>query len=130
MTLLDISDVRVLEDMVIECIYGGLLSGRLDNKYQQMTVDYVSSRDFKSEDAPKLFDKLNKWKAHVESIEKTLDKNLKDTKSSLEANEKKKKNVKVLADKAYSEALVEIDTHLTVKAFSEGKFRGHQVIFS
>lgn len=123
MGLLDISDVRVLEDMVIECIYSGLLSGRLDNKNQQMTVDYVSSRDFKAEDTAALFDKLNRWRKHVEEIEGTLDKSLRATMASLEANERRKKEVKVKADEAYSKALVELENHQVARK-QEGKVRG------
>eukprot|EP00826_Nyctotherus_ovalis_P045559 TRINITY_DN5056_c0_g1_i3.p2 TRINITY_DN5056_c0_g1~~TRINITY_DN5056_c0_g1_i3.p2 ORF type:complete len:137 (+),score=59.43 TRINITY_DN5056_c0_g1_i3:571-981(+) len=123
MGLLDISDVRVLEDMVIECIYSGLLSGRLDNKNQQMTVDYVSSRDFKAEDTTNLFDKLNRWKKHVEEIEGMLDKSLRSTMASLEANERRKKEVKVKADETYSKALVELENHQMGRK-QEGKAKG------
>lgn len=126
MSLLDISDIRILEDMVIECIYGGLLSGRLDNKYQQMTVDYVSSRDFKAEDAPKLFDKLSKWTTHVEKVETMLEQNLKSAKKNLEENEKKKKDVKVQADAAYNKALLEIGLQQTDKRVKGIRFKAQQ----
>lgn len=123
MASLDISDVRILEDMVIECIYGGLLSGRLDNRNQQLIVDYVSSRDFKAEDAVKLFDKLKKWIAHVGEVERLLDKNLKSTALSLKNDEIRKRDIKVKADEAYSKALVEVESQETGKRLKEEKFR-------
>lgn len=123
MTSLDIPDVRILEDMVIECIYGGLLSGRLDNKNQQLTVDYVSSRDFKAEDAGKLFDKLKKWASHVDTIKEMLDDNLNNTAISLENNEKRKIDVKIKADEAYSKALLEVEAQESSRRFKEESIR-------
>ena len=109
MKLLDITDVRILEDMVIECIYYGLLSGKLDNKQQQLITDYTTSRDFKIEDASKLFNKLEVWTNHINKVENILDKNLKDNIANLEKNEKRIRKLKTKADEVYSKALAEIE---------------------
>ncbi|ETO32232.1 hypothetical protein RFI_04885 [Reticulomyxa filosa] len=45
MTRLDIGTVRELEDVIINCIYEGLVHGRLNQSKNQLEIDYVSGRD-------------------------------------------------------------------------------------
>jgi len=105
---LDLSEVRVLEDMVIDSIYNNLLSARMDNKQQQLIVDYVSSRDFKAEDMEDLFIKLRKWYEHVEIVERTIEENLSKTVAGLKENEKRKREVNKKVKQAYESASEEI----------------------
>ncbi len=109
MTLLDLPDVRELEDMVITCIYNNMLGCRLDNKQQQMVVEYVASRDFRVEDAPKLFDQLNRWLAHVEGVEKSLESNLKGVTTKLEESAKRKIKVQETSEAMHAEAVVDVE---------------------
>lgn len=109
MAALDLSEVRVLEDMVIDSIYNGLLSAKMDNKQQQLIVDYVSSRDFKAEDADELFAKLKKWHGHIAKVERIIENNLQETASNLRDNERRKERVKKEANKAYEVALKEME---------------------
>jgi len=108
MIALDLSDVRVLEDMVIDCIYNNLFSARMDNKQQQLIVDYVSSRDFKAEDMEGLFIKLRKWYEHIEIVEKIIEDNLNKTIAGLKENEMRKKEVNKKVNQAYESASEEI----------------------
>lgn len=110
MGLLDLGDVRELEDMVIICIYNNMLGCRLDNKQQQMVVEFVASRDFRVEDAPKLFEQLNKWLAHVESVEKMLESNLRGVTKRLEESAKNKIKVQEKSDAMRAEAIVDVES--------------------
>ena len=108
MTELNISDVRLLEEMVIDCIYEGLLSAKMDNKQQQMTVDYVTTRDFKIEETEMLFDKLMRLFVHVGKVEKTLEERLEDVNKTLEEKRKNELVLNKRISEAYSIALNQI----------------------
>ena len=42
---LDISDIRSLEDLIIDCIYNDLLKGKLDQRNKELLVEYTYGRD-------------------------------------------------------------------------------------
>ena len=93
--------------MIITCIYNNQLGCRLDNKQQQLIVEFVASRDFKVEDAGKLFDHLNKWLAHVERVEKTMEESLKNVGSKIEESAKRRVKVQDKADAMHAEAIAD-----------------------
>ena len=107
MSLLQLTDVRELEDLVINCIYNSLLSCRLDNKHQQLIVEFVASRDFRLEDAPKLFKQLNDWIAHVSTVEGKVEKSLKDVASKIDRSVLRKRQILSEADHTHAIALQE-----------------------
>ena len=41
---LDIPNVRELEDLIIECIYQGVIKGKLDQKQKQLEIDFAIGR--------------------------------------------------------------------------------------
>ena len=45
----DISNVRELEDLIIECFYAGLVRGNLDQRKQQLEVSFSFGRDVRTE---------------------------------------------------------------------------------
>ena len=49
MSVLQIKDIRELEDSIIDCIYAGLLNGKLDQKNQLLHVHSTFGRDVKDE---------------------------------------------------------------------------------
>eukprot|EP00826_Nyctotherus_ovalis_P012467 TRINITY_DN1329_c0_g2_i1.p2 TRINITY_DN1329_c0_g2~~TRINITY_DN1329_c0_g2_i1.p2 ORF type:complete len:133 (+),score=20.64 TRINITY_DN1329_c0_g2_i1:497-895(+) len=110
MTVLDLSEVRELEDMVIESIYNGLISAKMDNKQQQLIVDYVSSRDFKIEDADELFSKLERWYKHIEEIEGSVERSLSETVAALKDSEEHKMQVTKRAKNSHKMAFEEISS--------------------
>lgn len=55
-------DIRVLEDIIIDAIYAGLLSARLDQRKQRIEVESVMGRDIKGvEEIGKLSNVLEDW---------------------------------------------------------------------
>ena len=53
--------IRELEDLIIDGIYLDLISGRLDQKYQQLEVEYALGRDVEEEKVSVLLDSLREW---------------------------------------------------------------------
>lgn len=61
MKILDIQNVRDLEDLLIDTMYHGLFKGKLDQK--QKTVEVLESigRDVKDADISKMIKTLSSW---------------------------------------------------------------------
>ena len=47
MQRLQVSNVRALEDVLIELIYNKLLQGKMDQKHSQFVVEFAAGRDMK-----------------------------------------------------------------------------------
>lgn len=70
---LDISNLRELEDLVIECIYQELIKGKLDQKYQQLEIDFAIGRDITPVQLEHMMAVLGKWVQRSETLLKTIE---------------------------------------------------------
>jgi COP9 signalosome complex subunit 7 len=75
-TELDVSNVRELEDLIIDSIYQGLLTGKLDQAKSEVQVDETFGRDIKGQDVKKLFSTLDNWAASSDSLMKLIEERL------------------------------------------------------
>jgi len=98
---LDIIALRDLEDLIIDAIYQGIIQGSLDQRKQQLEVEFAMGRDLKPESVDKMISVLRSWSTQSD----TLLKNIKDSvshasfmyaseKTRKEEFEKKVENVK------------------------------------
>jgi len=58
---LELTSVRAVEDLLIECFYGGLLHGRLDQKASRLEVTQCAGRDVHPSEVSALCDTLAAW---------------------------------------------------------------------
>jgi len=58
---LDISNVRELEDLIIDAIYLDLLQGKLDQKEEQLEVSYTTGRDLEPGKLEQVLAALQDW---------------------------------------------------------------------
>jgi len=58
---LDISNVRELEDLIIDAIYLDLLHGKLDQKEEQLEVTYTMGRDLEPGKLEQILAALEDW---------------------------------------------------------------------
>ena len=68
MERLDLGDVRELEDLLIECIYAGIVVGRLDQQSSQLKIERVSGRDPSDLDIVNMCQKLDHWGLTVDNM--------------------------------------------------------------
>ena len=61
MKYLDIQELRELEDLIIDCIYNDLISGKLDQKNKVLQVEYTYGRDVRESDIDNMVFKLEDW---------------------------------------------------------------------
>jgi len=58
---LSIEDIRELEDLIIEAIYGEIIQGKLDQRRALLEVDNTIGRDIRPEDVPTIVSTLDAW---------------------------------------------------------------------
>jgi len=58
---LDLSVVRELEDLLIDCVYLGLIKGKLDQRKSAFEVSFAIGRDIGPSDVDFMIRKLNLW---------------------------------------------------------------------
>ena len=79
---LDIQNLRELEDLIIDCIYNELISGKLDQLNQQLHVVHTYGRDLRESDIDTMLKRLEEWDQQLEHSEKFIEKNVKDCNQS------------------------------------------------
>ena len=50
-----------VQDLIIEVIYADIIHGKLDQKNQQLEVDYAIGRDIRPEAVPEVISVLQDW---------------------------------------------------------------------
>lgn len=65
---LDVSNLRTLEDLIIEVIYADVIHGKLDQKNQHLEVDYAIGRDIQPESVADIVTVLSDWCSGCEAV--------------------------------------------------------------
>ena len=52
------AQVRVLEDLIIECLYANIFAGKLDQKREQLEISTTMGRDVRPDDIGDLIAKI------------------------------------------------------------------------
>jgi len=91
---LDISNVRELEDLIIDCVYAGLIQGKLDQKVGAFEVQNVIGRDLGPQDVSEMMASLDRWLKAAEQLQESLDKKIV---AANQAHERAKKEEEDLA---------------------------------
>lgn len=58
---LDIDNILALEDILIECIYNGVLGGKLNQRDRCFNIHFASVRDIDDDDLQRMASKLSSW---------------------------------------------------------------------
>lgn len=75
MDALDVSSVRALEDLVISCVYNGLVRGKLNQREGKFTVQWVMGRDLRPGELEEIMQKLKGWRESCQKLVEALDVN-------------------------------------------------------
>lgn len=58
---LELKNVRELEDLLIEAVYCDIIHGKLDQRNQQVEVDFSVGRDLGPNELPNIANTLQEW---------------------------------------------------------------------
>ncbi|KAG8871552.1 hypothetical protein FRB97_008583 [Tulasnella sp. 331] len=72
-TYLDIGTMRELEDLIIDAMYQDVLRGRLDQKEQQLEVEYTMGRDLRPGQLEEILAALKDWSQSTAQVIAALD---------------------------------------------------------
>lgn len=109
---LDVANVRELEDLIIDSIYQGLLTGKLDQQKSIFLVDETFGRDVRIEqDASEMIKTLDSWVSRSDSLLKTIEERITWANKEAEAAKKHSDEFKKKLDdiKATVKASVDAD---------------------
>ncbi|KAF9527139.1 hypothetical protein CPB83DRAFT_856810 [Crepidotus variabilis] len=70
---LDVSNVRELEDLIIDGIYLDVLQGKLDQKEEQLEISYTMGRDLEPGKLEQVLAALKTWASTTAAVLSTLD---------------------------------------------------------
>mmetsp|Transcript_1999 Transcript_1999/g.2376 ORF Transcript_1999/g.2376 Transcript_1999/m.2376 type:complete len:270 (-) Transcript_1999:229-1038(-) len=85
---LEIDDVRNLEDLIISCVYAGLIKGKLDQLNRRFHVYWAMGRDLHPNELDEMVDKLGSWCGNAEKLMATLVQNIESVKKYQEEQRK------------------------------------------
>eukprot|EP01111_Echinosteliopsis_oligospora_P014263 TRINITY_DN533_c0_g1_i1.p1 TRINITY_DN533_c0_g1~~TRINITY_DN533_c0_g1_i1.p1 ORF type:complete len:270 (-),score=74.27 TRINITY_DN533_c0_g1_i1:73-882(-) len=69
---LEITNLRALEDLIIESIYQGVIRGKLDQRCQQLEVDFAIGRDIRPGQVEEMIKILAAWAKRSDSLLATI----------------------------------------------------------
>ncbi|KAG5219451.1 COP9 signalosome protein [Salix suchowensis] len=73
---LDMPSIRELEDLIIDAIYLDILRGKLDQKEEQLEVEYTMGRDLELGKLETVLEALKDWHSTTAAVLTTLDEKL------------------------------------------------------
>jgi len=97
---LDISELRELEDLIIDALYKDIVVGKLDHEKQVFQVDSAIGRDLRPGDMDKMISTLVSWQKQSE----TLLKHISDSMVNAQARRTEVQNHKVEFEKRLEQA--------------------------
>jgi len=68
--------VREVEDLLIRCIYGGLIEGKLDQQLKQLSVHNAAGRDIHPSEISSMLETLATWHDTSLAVLSSLDGNM------------------------------------------------------
>lgn len=90
---LGMRSVRELEDLIIEVVYAGILVGKLDQKRQQLEIEFVIGRDIKAETILGIENVLDAWCTNCEEVLLSVQKQIQRSNNTKEHSQRVKKQI-------------------------------------
>ncbi|CEG83382.1 hypothetical protein RMATCC62417_17311 [Rhizopus microsporus] len=87
---LNITTVRELEDLIMDAMYDGLLTGKLDQRQQQLLVTKAIGRDVRPEQLDEMMETLGAWSAQTARTLARLDANIAHLQETVQTNQQAK----------------------------------------
>ncbi|CAM8899581.1 unnamed protein product [Rhodiola kirilowii] len=118
---LDVANVRQLEDFLIECMYAGIVRGKLDQFRRCFEVQFAAGRDVRPSQLGNMTDVLSNWLATSDNLLLSIQEKIKwaDTMSELDKKQKKE----------YEDKMDEAKRLQSLRQ-GDSDTRGHEELFS
>ncbi|KAI9495935.1 hypothetical protein BDB00DRAFT_811008 [Zychaea mexicana] len=84
---LNISNVRALEDLIIDAFYQGIIVGKLDQRQQQLQVEYTMGRDVRPKQLEETMEALSVWSNNTKTVLDAIDNRIRAAHEMIAANQ-------------------------------------------
>jgi COP9 signalosome complex subunit 7 len=91
--ILDLSSVRELEDLIIECFYNNLLQGKLDQQAALINISNTIGRDIGPNDVDSMLQILDHWVNTSQTILNTLENKVQQANSTVQHKKQAQTNL-------------------------------------
>ena len=92
---LHISNVRELEDLIIEAFYANLIRGKLDQLNNQLEIEYAIGRDVTDEQVDDILNVLDNWCKNCDIALKTIEAQISQANSYKQKQIEKQANIEL-----------------------------------
>ncbi|WOK98697.1 COP9 signalosome complex subunit 7 isoform X2 [Canna indica] len=107
---LDVSNVRELEDFLInECMYTGIIRGKLDQSRRCFEVQFAAGRDLRPEQLDNIVQTLTNWLGTSDNLLHLIQEKIKWADSMCEENKKHKKEIEDKVEEVKKSIKAEVD---------------------
>ena len=106
---LDLKDTRTLEDCIIEGMYAGLFTGKLDQKTKQFHVNETAGRDCKPGELAEMISVLKAWVEAAEDTSAQISQKIAYAEKAHEVEVARVKELQVSIDDVKKNAMGDID---------------------
>jgi hypothetical protein len=89
---LQIEELRELEDIILDCIYQGLIGGKIDQQQQKLFVDFAVGRDVRDKDLKELQVVLTNWSNRSASLIKVIEDKIAVARSEIEVEKMRRED--------------------------------------
>ncbi|KAJ8900337.1 hypothetical protein K2173_024977 [Erythroxylum novogranatense] len=118
---LDVTNVRELEDFLInECMYSGIVRGKLDQLRRCFEVQFAAGRDLRPGQLNNMIQTLSSWLATSDNLLASIQEKIKWADHMSDSDKKHRKDVE--------DRVEEVKKSLALKGDIE--FRGHEEVYS
>ncbi|CAI5469886.1 unnamed protein product [Closterium sp. Yama58-4] len=125
MEQLDVSNVRQLEDLLInDCMYAGILRGKLDQRSRCVEVQFAAGRDLRPGQLSSILATLSQWVATSEAMLGTIEKRIQWADEKGEEWAKHKREVEEQVEEAKKNIRAEMEMRGPEAMFVEGPSAG------
>jgi COP9 signalosome complex subunit 7 len=87
---LNISTIRELEDLIIDAIYQGILTGKLDQQKQELQVDTTMGRDLRPGQLDDMIKRMASWSDRTNTAIQVMDRQIQHVMEYVNTNEANK----------------------------------------
>ncbi|XP_020085406.1 COP9 signalosome complex subunit 7 isoform X1 [Ananas comosus] len=117
---LDVSNVRELEDFLInECMYSGIVRGKLDQLRRCFEVQFAAGRDPRPEQLSNMIQTLTSWLGSSDSLLHSIQEKIKWADMMSEANKKHRKEVEDRVEDVKKSIKADMDLRGSEEIFAE-----------
>jgi len=121
---LEISNLRELEDLIIDAIYQGIIAGTLDQKQQQIEVEYTMGRDLKPDSLNGMISVLRDWNKQAETLLTTIKEKIGTAEFIADSEKKRKQDYEKRIENLKTSIKMSMEQDMLTVDFDHGEMFG------